>query len=477
MGCCNVKTNHFDLIIIGGGSAGFSAAIAAEQLRLQSMLINGGLDFGGTCVNIGCVPSKFLIRAAESAYHASHSPFTGIQPNGATIHFPQIIQEKKKLVAELRQKKYFDVVHDFKHLTLLKGWAQFIDERTILVDGKTEYSADKFLIATGASPQIPAIQGIEHIDFLTSASLFDLEEQPESLTILGAGYIGLEVASAYNRLGTKVRIIEAADRVLKSLTPDISQVIEKQLTEEGVEVIKGYQIIKFEREGKQIIIHCEASDGTQVQFVETGKLFLAAGTRPNTMHLGLEKIGITLTSTGHVQVNKRMESTLPHIYAAGDCADTPAFVYTAAHEAKIAVQNAFTNANQSIDYRALPWVIFTSPQIAGVGIDETQAAAQNSPFEVSKIELADVPKAITSKQTQGFIKLIRNPQTDTLLGARVVAHEGGELIQLLSIVMRYQIPLKEIAEGLFPYLTLSEGIKLAAIGFYKDVKKLSCCAS
>ena len=473
----NGANHHFDLIIIGGGSAAFSASIKANELGLTTLMVNAGLAFGGTCVNVGCVPSKTLIRAAETAYHATHSNFAGIKPKGVDIDFAQVIKDKKQLVKTLQQKKYMDVVSDFENLQLVKGWAEFVDDRTILVNGKDKYTAIKFIIATGATTNIPAIEGLKEIDYLTNVSLFDLEEQPASITIMGAGYIGLEIAMAYNRLGTKVRIIEFTDRVLRTQTPDISEELEKHMKNEGIEILPNFRAVKFEKSGTDTIIHCKCPDGSFTKLTEPGKVVVASGTKPNTQKLGLQNIGLQLTKSGHIQVNEMMETNLNNIYAVGDVVNTPAFVYTAAYEGKIAVENAFTGSENKADYSSLPWVVFTDPQVAGAGLDETQAAAQNIPFEVSKLELKDVPRAIAAYDTRGFIKLIRNTETDKLIGARIVAPEGGELIQQLSMAIKYGITVKELAESFYPYLTLGEGIKLAAITFGKDVAKLSCCAS
>jgi mercuric reductase len=470
-------STHFDLIIIGGGSAAFSAAIKAEDLGLSVLMVNGGLPFGGTCVNVGCVPSKNLIRAAETVHHANHSNFAGIRPKGAEVDFAKIIQGKKQLVATLQQKKYMDVVGGFKHLKMVEGWAEFEDEKTILVNGKDRYTAIKFLIATGATTNVPAIEGLQETGYLTNTTLFDLEEQPESITIMGAGYIGLEIAMAYNRLGTRVRIIEFTDRVLRTQTPGISEALETQMRSEGIEILPNFRAVKFEKQGTGTLIHCKCPDGSFTELAEPGKMVVAAGTRPNTQKLGADKIGLKLGPKGHILVNEKMETNLPRIFAAGDVTDTPAFVYTAAFEGKIAVENAFTSSGGKADYSSLPWVVFTDPQVAGAGLDEAQAAAQNIPFEVSKLALKDVPRAIAANDTRGFIKLIRHPETDRLIGARVVAPEGGELIQQLSMAIKYGITVKELAESFYPYLTLGEGIKLAAITFGKDVSKLSCCAS
>lgn len=468
---------QFDLIIIGGGSAAFSAAIKAETLGLTTLMVNGGLVFGGTCVNVGCVPSKNLIRAAETAYHATHSNFAGIKPKGVEIDFAKVIKDKKKLVATLQQKKYLDVVSDFHNLKMITGWAEFKDKKTIIVDGKTEYTALKFIIATGATTNIPNIEGLNEIGYLTNVSLFDLEEKPKSITIMGAGYIGLEIAMAYNRLGMKVRIIEFTDRVLRTQTPDISEALETQMRKEGIEILPNFRAVKFEIKGDKIIIHCKCPDGSFTQIVEKGKVVVASGIKPNTQKLGLQNIGLELDKSGHILVTEKMETNLSNIYAVGDVTNTPAFVYTAAFEGKIAVENAFTGTEHKADYSSLPWVVFTDPQVAGAGLDEAQAEAQHIPFEVSKLELKDVPRAIAANDTRGFIKLIRNIETDRLIGARIVAPEGGELIQQLSMAIKYGITVKDLAESFYPYLTLSEGIKLAAITFGKDVSKLSCCAS
>lgn len=471
------NNNHFDLIIIGGGSAAFSAAIKAESLGLSTLMVNGGLDFGGTCVNVGCVPSKNLIRAGENAYHATHSNFEGIKPKGVDIDFAQVIKDKKRLVATLQEKKYMDVVSDFEKLTMVTGWAEFKDNNTIVVDDKTEYTALKFIVATGATTNIPNIEGLNEIGYLTNVSLFDLEEKPESITIMGAGYIGLEIAMAYSRLGVKVRIIEFTDRVLRTQTPDISEALEAQMRKEGIEILPNFRAVKFEKKGSETIIHCKCPDGSVTQLKEKGKIVVASGTKPNTQKLGLQTIGLELNKTGHILVNEKMETNLLNIYAVGDVANTPAFVYTAAFEGKIAVENSFSGAENKADYTSLPWVVFTDPQVAGAGLDEAQAKQLNIPFEVSKLELKDVPRAIAANDTRGFIKLIRNPETDRLIGARIVAREGGEQIQQLSMAIKYGITVRELAESFYPYLTLGEGIKLAAITFGKDISKLSCCAS
>ncbi len=466
---------HFDLIIIGGGSAAFSAAIKAEGLGLSTLMVNAGLDFGGTCVNVGCVPSKNLIRAAETAYHSKHSNFPGLKPKGVDIDFQSVIKGKKELVSSLQQKKYIEVVSDFDNLVLLKGFAQFVDNKTIIIDGTDKYTALKFIIATGSTTKVPEIAGLANIDYLTSESLFDMEEQPESLIVLGGGYIALEIAQAYHRLGTKIVLLQRSKNVLSRLNPEISEELLKHLRNEGMEIHTGIDFEEASENESGIIVKTRKS-GKPLLF-EADKILVSTGTKPNTYNLGLEKIGLETEKSNHVKVDDHLQTSHSNIYAAGDCINTPAYVYTAAREGRIAVENAFSGADFKIDYSSLPWVVFTDPQIAGTGIDEAEAIKMNIPFEASRIELKDIPRAIVANDTRGFIKLIRNKETDMLIGARIVAPEGGELIQQLSMAIKYGIGIKELSEDMFPYLTLSEGIKLAAITFGKDISKLSCCAT
>lgn len=472
--------SHYDLIIIGGGSAAFAGAIKAQESGMSVLMVNGGLPIGGTCVNVGCLPSKHLIRAAEQVYRASHSPFDGIKSCNPETDFKKIIQQKKDLVSSMQKKKYSDVVSDFKTLVVLEGRAKFIDAKTISIDDKEVYTADKFLVATGATTNIQEIEGLKETGFLTNITLFDLEEKPGSLTIMGAGYIGLEIAMAYRRFGIKVRIIEFTDRVIRTQTPDISGELEKHMKEEGIEFFPNHRVEKVERNHSGIIIRGkDMKSGNEFQFTEPGYIVVATGTTPNTKNMGLEQIGIEMQKSGHIVVNDFLQTSVPHIYAAGDCNQNPPFVYTAAYEGNLAVTNMKACCDPErtkADYTGMPWVIFTDPQVAGAGMDEAEAEKKNIPFEVSTVPLSEVPRYAAALDTRGFIKLVRNKETDKLIGARIIAPDAGELIMEASMAIKFGITVSEIRNSFHPYLTASEGIKLAAIGFGKDVTKLSCCA-
>ncbi len=468
----------FDLIIIGGGSAAFSAASRAGELGKKILMINGGLPIGGTCVNVGCVPSKNLIRAAESIYHGSHTRFSGIRLSSVEINFPEIIQEKRALVDALRDKKYLSVAEQIPGLSVISGKARLLGAQRVQVDSK-QWTASRILIATGSRTKIPPIKGLENSGYLTNRTLFDLEEKPESLTILGAGYIGLEIAQAYRRFGTEVRIIEFTDRPLRSQTSDISKEIRTHLEAEGIRFFPNHRVDELTREDNGILMikGIDRSSGKAFKWEEKGKLLIATGLTPNTDNMGLEAAGVEVDERGYIKVDSGMRTSANEVYAAGDCINSPAFVYTAAKEARIAAENALTNANEEIDYTGLPWVVFTDPQVAGAGMDELEAEAAGIPYEISKVPLSEVPRALAARDTRGFIKLIRDKSNDHLIGARIVAAEGGELAMQASLAIKYNIPVQELADSFFPYLTLSEGIKLAAITFKKDISMLSCCAS
>lgn len=476
MGCCNVDTDKkFDLIIIGGGSAAFAASIHADSMKVSTLMINDGLPLGGTCVNVGCVPSKFLIRAAERIHHASHSNFNGITTAKPTINFAEIIKQKAALVADMQQHKYVDLLPGLQHLKVIEGRAKFVQKNIVEVNGEL-YEGYKIIIATGATTLTPDIDGILDVPYLTSKTLFELEQQPQSLVVLGAGYIALEIAQAYHRMGTKVTILQRSKSILSKEAKDVTDELGKHLTDEGITIHTGTTVNKVWKEGEIIKVSFTTPNG-ETEAIESSHIVVATGTKGNTADLGLEKIGIETTERGLIKVDELLRTSAEDVFAIGDVTTNPPFVYTAAYEGGKAVINAFKAHPKKADFSVLPWVVFTDPQVAGVGIDEREAEAEGIPHQVTVFHLSDIPRSIVALDTRGFIKLIRNPENDLLLGARIVAPEGGELLMQLSLMIKYRIPLKEIIGTFHPYLTLSEGVKLAAMSFTTDVKKMSCCAS
>ncbi len=462
---------NYDLIIIGGGSAAFAAAIKASSLLKTVLMINDGLPIGGSCVNVGCVPSKTLIRNAEQFYYSNNPNFSGIIPGNNRLNFRESIRQKTELVSKLRKEKYVNVLKDDSNVTIIKGRAELLKNRTVAVNGKI-FTSKKILISTGSSTFIPDIPGLKNVNYLTNVSLYDLEEIPEHLIIIGGRYIALENAQLFARLGAKVTILQRSNRIIPDETEDVSDELLKYLTAENIEIKTGVKIKSIE--GKNGKIFVSAIIKGKAESVEGSHIFVATGRTGNSGNFG--KIGIEIFGNGFVKTNKFLQTTIPNIYAAGDITGEYLFVYSAAYEGALAVENMFGNKKNSKDYSVFPWVIFTDPQIAGVGMNEKQAAENNIEFDVSTIFLKDIPRSLAARNKKGFIKLLRDRNSDKLIGARIVASEGSELLMEISLAIKYGITAEELKNMFHPYLTLSEGVKLAAIGFDTDVHKLSCCA-
>lgn len=469
----NKETTQFDLIIIGGGSAAFAAAIKASELEKKVLMINEGLPIGGTCVNVGCVPSKTLIRTAEQFHIANHPNFSSIKPGENKINFKEVIRQKTELVEELRQHKYVDVLKDDQNVTIIKSYAKLIDKNTVEADGK-KFSAENILIATGSTTFVPDLPGLKETGYLTNENLYDLEELPEHLIIIGGRYIALENAQMFARLGSKVTVLQRSNRILPDEMPDVTESLKEILEGEGIGIKTGVKIKAIEKQNGKIKIKASVKDEDYT--IEGTHLFVATGRKGNTRNFGLEELGIEIHKNSFIKTNEFMQTSIPNIYAAGDVTGEYLFVYSAAYEGSLAVENMFAENKTKKDYSVFPWVIFTDPQVAGVGMDENQAYENKIDYEVSTIQLKDVPRSIAARNTKGFIKLIRNKKNDKLVGARILASEGSELLMEISLAIKYGITVKELKQMFHPYLTLSEGVKLAAISFEKDVSKLSCCA-
>lgn len=468
-----IKSNNYDLIIIGGGSAAFAAAIKASELEKKVLMVNDGLPIGGTCVNVGCVPSKTLIRAAEQLHIANYPNFSSIKTGNNKINFREAIRQKSELVEELRQHKYIDVLKDDANVTMKKAFGKLIDQNTVEADGE-KYSADKVLIATGSSTFVPDIPGLKDIDYLTNDTLYDLQELPQHLIVIGGRYIALENAQMFTRLGSTVTLLQRSPRILPTEMPDVTENLKEYLEGEGIEIKTGVKIKTVEKKDVKAIVNALVNDDDE--FIEGTHIFMAAGRKGNTAGFGLEALGIEFHKQNFIKTNEYLQTSIPNIYAAGDVTGEYLFVYSAAYEGALAVQNMFTESQTKKEYSVFPWVIFTDPQVAGVGMDENQAYENKIEYEVSTIQLKDVPRSLAARNTKGFIKLIRNKENDKLIGARILAPEGSELLMEISLAIKYGMTISELKQMFHPYLTLSEGVKLAAISFNKDIKKLSCCA-
>ncbi|WP_286829259.1 MULTISPECIES: mercury(II) reductase [Kordiimonas] len=472
-GCCNGRDSghKMSLMVIGAGSAGFSAAITAAEAGADVTLVGAG-TIGGTCVNVGCVPSKTMIRAVEPLYQARHaSRFEGISSAATVLNWQAVVGQKQQLVDDLRKAKYSDVLPSHPGVSYVEGKAKLTADGVLVED--TLYRPDKIIIATGSSNAVPPIPGIDSVPYLDSTSALDLAALPTSMIVIGGGVIGCELGQMFARAGVKVTIC-CRSRLVPGMEPEISNHLTRYLEEEGITVFSGldYQSVT-DIDGTINLTY--QRDGTR-QTVRAETLLLAAGRRPNTEGLGLEEAGVALNAWGGIDVDATMRSSNPMVYAAGDVTGRDMFVYMAAYGAKLAARNAVGDEEPRYDNAAMPEVIFTDPQVATVGLTEAKARNQGIDVKTSLITLDHVPRYLAARDARGLIKLVADKMSDRLIGAHVLAPEGGELIQTAVMAIKAGMTTGELGQTIFPYLTGVEGLKLAAQTFDKDVSTLSCCA-
>lgn len=463
--------SDYDLLIIGSGGAAFSAAIKSIEYGAKVGMIERG-TVGGTCVNIGCVPSKTLLRAGEINHLAKVNPFIGLQTSAEEVDLASLVNQKDELVNELRNQKYIDLIDEYG-IDLINGEAKFIDENTVEVNGK-KLSAKRFLIATGASPSIPTISGLDEVDYLTSTTLLELKKVPKRVTVIGSGYIGLELGQLFQNLGAEVTLIQRSNRLLKEYDPEISEAVEKAFIEQGINIVKGVTYERVEQVGDVKKVYVTINGKEKV--VESEHLLLATGRRPNTDALNLSAAGVEVGKRKEILINDYARTSNEQIYAAGDVTLGHQFVYVAAYEGGIVADNAISGLNKKIDLSVVPGVTFTNPGVATVGLTEAQAKEQGYEVKTSVLTLDAVPRALVNRETTGVFKMVADAKTLKVLGVHIVAENAGDVIYAATLAVKFGLTVEDLKDTFTPYLTMAEGIKLTALTFDKDVSKLSCCA-
>jgi len=458
------------IAIVGTGSAAFAAQAVERGARVT--LIERADVIGGTCVNVGCVPSKIFIRGTQIAHLQAHHGFAGIALNTPAIDRKAMVAQQQSLVEALRHAKYERILESHPGIQLVRGMAQFKNAETLIVtaaDGTAqEITAERILLATGARPTIPAISGLRETPFWTSTEALVAEEIPARLIILGASVVALELAQAFHHSGAEVMIV-ARSTLLSKQDSRLGAELAKILAEEGIHVMLDTSAQAVRHNGKEFIL--ETNNGV----LHGDRLLVATGRRPNTGTLALDKVGVNTDESGHILVDDHMRTNIPNIYAAGDCTNQPQFVYVAAAAGTRAARN-MTGEDIALDLAVIPAVVFTNPQVATVGLTEQEAQEQSLDVVSRTLDLENVPRALTNLDTRGFIKLVAEKDSGRILGCQALAHEAGEIIQTAALAIRNRMTVVELADQLFPYLTMVEGLKLTAQTFNKDVKQLSCCA-
>jgi len=458
--------------IIGSGSGAFAAAIRAAEEGAQVTIIEGGDVIGGTCVNIGCVPSKIFIRGAHIAHLQSHHEFNGLPRNTPVIDRKAMVAQQQEWVGNLRLAKYESILESNPGINLVRGMARFKNASTLIVskvDGsEKEIKADRILLAVGAEPAIPAINGLSDTPYWTSTEALVAETVPQHLIVLGASVVALELAQAFRHLGAEVTVV-ARSTLLSKEDPEIGSGLKSVFENEGIKVMNQTSSESIMHDGKSFVVSTNKGE------LRGDQLLVATGRQPNTAALDLEKVGIKTDKRGGILVNDHMRTSVENIYAAGDCTNQPQFVYVAAAAGTRAARN-MTGDDVTIDLSVMPAVVFTTPQVGTVGLTEEQAKEQGLNVDSRTLDLENVPRALANFDTRGFIKLVAEKESGRIVGCQVLATEGGEVIQTAVLAIRNRMTIQDLADQLFPYLTMVEGLKLTAQTFYKDVKQLSCCA-
>ena len=458
--------------ILGSGGGAMAAAITAAERGAAVTVIERG-TLGGTCVNIGCVPSKIMIRAAHIAHLRRESPFdAGLSAAPPTVDRKVLLAQQQARVDELRAAKYEAVIDGNPGITLLRGEARFEDAHTLrirMADGREQQLAfDRALIATGARPAVPPIPGLKDTPYWTSTDALASDAIPPRLLVIGSSVVAAELAQAWARLGSQVTVIARSTLFFRE-DPAIGAALTDIFRAEGITVLTQTQTQSVAHVDGEFIVTTSAG------ILRGERLLIATGRTPNTDGLNLAAIGVETGKGGNILVNAQLQTSLPHLYAAGDCTDQPQFVYVAAAAGSRAATN-MTGGEATLDLRSMPAVVFTDPQVATVGLSEAEAHLKGIETDSRLLALEHVPRALANFDTRGFVKIVTAAGSGHILGVQAVADGAGELIQTAALAIHHHMTVADLAAQLFPYLTMVEALKLCAQTFSKDVTQLSCCA-
>jgi mercuric reductase len=470
-----------DLAIIGSGGAAFAAAITARDAGASVVMAERG-TIGGTCVNTGCVPSKALLAAAAARHDAARQPFPGIATQAGPVDMATLAGGKDDLVAAMWASKYVDLAADYGW-EIIAGTARFaggadapVLEVRLSDGGTTTIEAAQYLVATGAAPWIPPISGLAEAGYLTSATAMELTELPESMLVIGGNAVGLELAQLFARLGVPVTIAEALDRLAPFDEPEVSAAIEDVFDGEGIGILTAATVMSVRKGATARSVTVKTAGGPERELAY-GQILAAAGRRPVTGGLNLDAAGVKTGGHGEILTDSCQRTANPRIWAAGDVTGGPQFVYVAAAQGSRAAANALHNAGRTMDYTALPRVTFTSPAIASAGLTEAELLRSGVACDCRVLPLSAVPRAVTGRDTRGVVKLVAEAGTGRVRGVHSVADGAGEMITAAGYAIRAGMTVADLAEAWAPYLTMSEGLRLAAQAFSRDVSRLSCCAA
>ena len=455
-------SEQYDLVVIGTGGAAMAAGIEARSRGASVLLVEHGV-LGGTCLNIGCVPSKTLLAAAGRRHAALHNPFPPVPTGADGVDLPALIAQKQQLIDNLRQAKYADVA-DAHGFPVRYGQAAFADEATLLVDGQP-VPAPAYVVATGVAPAIPDVPGIEQIDYLTSTTAMEQQELPASLVVIGGGYVGLEQAQLFAHLGVQVTVV---GRVAPHAEPEIADVLRRVFADDGITVIEQRAVAVA---GAEAGVSVRTDAGSEVR---GERLLVATGRHADTGDLGLDAAGVKTDERGFIAVDDNQRTTNPRIFAAGDVSGAPQYVYVAAQTGHVAAASAL-GSPATVDYTGLPGVTFTTPQLATAGLTEAQALAHGHSCGCRVLAAKDIPRALANHDTRGALKLVIDAESRKVLGVHAALDGAGDVMLAATYAIKTGMTVDAVADTWAPYLTMAEALRIAA-GLVRSTMPTSCCA-
>jgi pyruvate/2-oxoglutarate dehydrogenase complex dihydrolipoamide dehydrogenase (E3) component len=457
-----MNTEQYDAIIIGGGKAGKTLAPALVADGRKTALVERSLTMiGGSCINVACIPTKTMVASAEVANIVRNSATYGVKANALTVDLAEVIQRKRSVVQSMRATNLHNLEMALSH-DLIIGVGRLVAEKTIEVvpaEGTTRYlTAEQLFINTGTRPLIPPIPGLKETGFLTSESIMEIEHLPEHLIVLGSGYIGLEFAQMFRRFGSRVTVIGKSGQILSQQDPDIAIAIQALLQRDGIEFMLNAEVLRVDCSGNatelQILV------GDRKMNLQGSHLLVAVGRVPTTNALNLAAAGVETDARGFIQVNDRLETNIPGIWALGDINGGPQYTHVALDNYRIIKANLIDGGNRSTGDRPIPSCLFIDPELAHVGLTEIEAQQQGYAIRVAKLDASAIPRAATLGQTDGLLKAIVDTETGRILGCSLLCHAAGEVISTVQMVMQAQMPYTVLRDSVLTHPTMTEGLNL-----------------
>lgn len=450
-----------DLVVIGGGAGGLVVASGAAQLGLKVTLIEKQPNLGGDCLHYGCVPSKCLIHAAKVASLQRRGGEFGLVSLNVKADLGQVNGYVQRVIAHIQKH---DDPERFRRYgcSVLFGAPEFSDPHTIRVNGET-ISSRRFVIATGSRPAVPPIAGLVEAGYITNLDVFSLASLPARLVVLGGGPIGIELAQALGRLGSRITLVEKAEHILPREDPEVSTLLRARLEAEGIIIHTGTSVVRAWRADHSKFLECRRVNDGQVIELETDEILAAAGRRPNVVGLNLEAAGVIYGARG-IEVDRRQRTSARHIYACGDVCGPYPFTHMAEYQAGIVISNVVFRFPKKADYRVVPWVTFSDPELARVGLSESEAKSRGLVPTVLRFPFKEVDRAITDSETDGLVKLVVHK--GRIIGASILGPHAGELLHEIVLAMKLGAGIGTISATIHAYPTLAQSLRRAVNSYY-----------